>query len=57
MGEKQELVARAFVAYENNASDVETAVEAEPNIAAQNNLKVSLHDAVIPEAFELKSSN
>ena len=57
MGEKQELVARAFVAYENNASDVATAVEAEPNIAAQNNLKVSLHDAVIPEAFELKSSN
>ena len=56
MGSKQELVARAFVAYENNAPIVETAEEAKANIAAQNNLKLSLHDAVIPDAFELKSS-
>ena len=56
MGKKQELVARAFVAYENNAPVVETAEVAEANIAAQNNLKLSLHYAVISDAFELKTS-
>ena len=33
---------------------MEAAEEAESNIAAQNNLKLSLHDAVIPDAFEFE---
>ena len=31
---------------------MEAAEEAESNIAVQNNLKISLHDAVILDAFE-----
>ena len=48
---KQELVARALNTYENNAPIEETAEKAEANIAAQNNLKLSIHDAVIPDAL------
>ena len=40
IGRKQVLVARSLNAYENNAPLVETAEEAEANIAAQNNLKL-----------------
>ena len=40
-GRKQELVATALNAYEGNAPIVETAEEAEANIAAQNNLKLN----------------
>ena len=34
---------------------METAEEADANSAAQNNMKLSLHNAVIQDAFELKS--
>ena len=34
---------------------METAEKADANIAAQNDMKLSLFDAVIPDAFELKS--
>ena len=53
-GEKTGVSCKIIHAYENNAQVVETAEEGEANIAAQN-MKLSLHDAVIPDAFKIKS--
>ena len=55
-GTKQELVARCFVAKENDVSIIKTAEEVQAEIAQEYSSKLKVGEETIPDPFKLDSA-